>query len=89
MPVRTTRIRVFPWPPELALLTSRHMATTTSTAGRTMAIEAPDSHGHSGVGKYIVVFVALCILTAMSFWTYADFPVAWPFHDEPAVGGCS
>ena len=29
---------------------------------------APDQeHGHAGVGKYIAVFVALCVLTAISF----------------------
>jgi cytochrome c oxidase subunit 4 len=49
--------------------------------------QEPIVHGHgTGVGKYIAVFVALCILTAMSFWTYADFPITWPFHGEPAVG---
>ncbi len=42
--------------------------------------------GHGGIGKYLAVFIALCVLTAMSFWTYADFPVNWPFHDQPAVG---
>jgi cytochrome c oxidase subunit 4 len=46
-----------------------------------------DSHdAHAGNAKYIYVFVALCVLTLMSFWTYADFPVKWPFHDQPAVG---
>jgi cytochrome c oxidase subunit 4 len=24
-------------------------------------------HGHAGVGKYVVVFIALCVLTAISF----------------------
>ena len=24
-------------------------------------------HGHGGVGKYVVVFIALCVLTAISF----------------------
>src|SRR4051812_29152610 len=52
-------------------------------------LHAEDAHAHEdhgGIGKYIAVFVALCILTAMSFWTYADFPVPWPFHGQPAVG---
>ncbi len=40
---------------------------------------------HGGIAKYIYVFIALCILTMMSFWTYADFPVKWPFHDTPKV----
>jgi len=26
-----------------------------------------DSHGHGGVGKYVLVFIALCVLTAISF----------------------
>jgi cytochrome c oxidase subunit IV len=26
-----------------------------------------DGHGHGGVGKYLLVFVALCVLTAISF----------------------
>jgi cytochrome c oxidase subunit 4 len=30
--------------------------------------EATDQeHGHAGVGKYVVVFIALCVLTAISF----------------------
>src|SRR5438067_573521 len=46
-----------------------------------------DAHGsHAGIAKYIYVFLALCVLTMMSFWTYADIPVKWPFHDQPAVG---
>ena len=40
-------------------------------------------HGHGGTGKYWLVFVALCVLTTMSFFTYSDL---WPFHDTPAVG---
>ncbi len=41
---------------------------------------------HGGNAKYWYVFLALCLLTAMSFWTYADFPFPWPFHDQPHVG---
>ncbi len=54
--------------------------------------EASDAHGgaghgsHSGIGKYVAVFFALCFLTGLSFWTYADFPFPWPFHHQPAVG---
>lgn len=36
------------------------------------------AHAHGGVHdlkKYGAIFVALCILSAMSFWTYSDF---WP-----------
>jgi len=45
-----------------------------------------DAHGHDdhgGIGKYIKIFVALCVLTGASFFTYSD---AWPFHEKPAVG---
>jgi cytochrome c oxidase subunit 4 len=35
-----------------------------------------DDHSHGGLGKYVAVFIALCVLTAMSFATFADF---WPF----------
>jgi len=40
-------------------------------------------HGHGGIGKYIVVFVMLCILTSASFFTYSSY---WPFQDTPSVG---
>lgn len=40
-------------------------------------------HGdHGGIAKYIFVFLALCVLTTMSFFTYSRF---WPWHEEPAV----
>ena len=42
-----------------------------------------DGHGHGGVGKYLLVFAALCGLTTMSFLTYSSF---WPWRDEPHVG---
>jgi len=32
-----------------------------------------DDHGHGSTGLYVSVFVALCILTSMSFLTYFDF----------------
>ena len=43
-----------------------------------------DSHtdDHS-ITKYIYVFLALCVLTGASFFTYSEF---WPYHDVPAVG---
>src|SRR5438477_8552056 len=28
---------------------------------------ADEEHGHAGVGKYVTVFIALCVLTAVSF----------------------
>jgi cytochrome c oxidase subunit 4 len=43
-------------------------------------------HGHehdTGIAKYVYVFLALCVLTGASFFTYSSY---WPFHDEPKVG---
>ena len=50
-----------------------------------------DEHGghgghdasHGGLGKYVLVFLALCGLTTMSFLTYSSF---WPWRDQPQVG---
>jgi cytochrome c oxidase subunit 4 len=41
-------------------------------------------HGHGGNGKYIAVFVALCVLTSASFFTYSS---AWDaiFSPNPHV----
>lgn len=36
---------------------------------------------HGGVGKYLAVFSALCVLTAMSFFTYSSY---WPFGKHVA-----
>jgi len=45
---------------------------------------ASEAHGdHGGMGKYLAVFVALCVLTGASFFTYSSL---WPFHRTPAVG---
>ena len=40
-----------------------------------------------GIAKYIYVFVALCFLTTMSFWTsgYLDFLIPWPFPGKVGV----
>lgn len=35
-------------------------------------------HDHGGIAKYIYVFLALCFLTTMSFFTYSDL---WPWPD--------
>jgi len=55
-------------------------------AGHSPSGHAPvgDSHHDDhGIAKYIYVFVALCILTGASFFTYSDF---WPYHEHPQVG---
>jgi cytochrome c oxidase subunit 4 len=38
---------------------------------------------HGGNGKYIVVFLALCVLTGASFFTTSSY---WPFKASPHVG---
>ncbi|MEX2185698.1 MAG: cytochrome C oxidase subunit IV family protein [Pirellulales bacterium] len=40
---------------------------------------------HTSLGLYVYVFVALCVLTGASFFTYSD---KWPFHhpDQEWVG---
>ncbi len=45
--------------------------------------DAQAHDNHEGIAKYIYVFIALCILTGASFFTYSD---AWPFHDQPKIG---
>ena len=47
-----------------------------------------DAHGRTrthdhGIAKYIYVFLALCVLTGASFFTYSEL---WPFHDQPKIG---
>jgi cytochrome c oxidase subunit 4 len=45
-----------------------------------------DDHGHDdhgGLTKYFYVFIALCVLTGASFFTYSS---AWPFKSQPSVG---
>ena len=39
--------------------------------------------GHGGIGKYLLVFLLLCGLTTLSFFTYS---AAWPWRDQPQVG---
>ncbi len=48
------------------------------------------AHGHAdaahedhGIAQYIYVFLALCVLTGASFFTYSSY---WPFHDQPKIG---
>lgn len=42
----------------------------------------PEGH-HGGLARYIYVFIALCILTGASFFTYSEY---WPWQDDPQVG---
>lgn len=42
-----------------------------------------EHEGHGGIGKYLLVFLALCALTTMSFLTYSPL---WPWRSEPQVG---
>ena len=48
------------------------------------------AHGHDtdhahdvGIAQYIYVFIALCVLTTASFFTYSSY---WPFHAQPMIG---
>ena len=47
------------------------------------AHDAGDDHDHGGVGKYLLVFVALCVLTSASFFTYSRY---WPFDQNIPSG---
>jgi cytochrome c oxidase subunit IV len=40
-------------------------------------------HADHGIAKYVYVFLALCVLTGASFFTYSNL---WPWHDQPQVG---
>jgi cytochrome c oxidase subunit 4 len=42
-----------------------------------------EHHASGGNGKYLAVFVVLCLLTGASFFTYSEY---WPYRDSPAVG---
>ena len=57
---------------------------TTSTTIDHRVARPPDDHAeHGGVGKYMAVFAALCVLTAMSFFTYSSY---WPFGRSTSPG---
>jgi cytochrome c oxidase subunit 4 len=43
--------------------------------------DSQEEHEHGGVGKYLLVFAALCVLTACSFFTYSSY---WPFGKHVA-----
>ncbi|NIL97299.1 MAG: hypothetical protein GTO53_06830 [Planctomycetales bacterium] len=40
-----------------------------------------EHHQHGSIGTYMAVFVALCVLTGASFFTYSPL---WPFSDHVA-----
>jgi cytochrome c oxidase subunit IV len=42
----------------------------------------PDDHHHGGIGQYLMVFAALCVLTGMSFFTYSSY---WPFREQKQI----
>jgi cytochrome c oxidase subunit 4 len=46
-----------------------------------MIADHPNDHSHGGLGQYLAVFAALCVLTGMSFFTYSSY---WPFSKEVA-----
>jgi cytochrome c oxidase subunit 4 len=39
------------------------------------------THEHGSIGLYLMVFLALCVLTGASFFTYSSY---WPFGKEVA-----
>ena len=48
------------------------------------AADAGHAHAsHDGIAQYIYVFIALCVLTSASFFTYSSY---WPFHEQPKIG---
>ena len=77
--------------PEVNVMSDHHDHGPITRAGETAddtlqhaaeaATHAHESHG--GIGKYLLVFLALCGLTTMSFFTYS---AAWPWRDQPQVG---
>jgi cytochrome c oxidase subunit 4 len=64
-----------------------HSAAEAHGAGHALANASHDGHGtgdgHGGIGKYMLVFLALCVLTTMSFFTTSSL---WPWKNEPHVG---
>jgi caa(3)-type oxidase subunit IV len=47
------------------------------------AAHGHEDHGHGGLMKYIYVFIALCLLTTMSFFTYTEY---WRNHFDVRAG---
>ena len=49
--------------------------------GHEHAHDAGGHDDHGGIAKYIYVFIALCVLTGASFFTYSSY---WPFDKHVA-----
>jgi cytochrome c oxidase subunit 4 len=47
-----------------------------------MIADHRDDNSHGGLGQYLLVFAALCVLTGMSFFTYSSY---WPFQEQKHV----
>ena len=62
---------------------TRPGASADETLQHAIEAEHGEHHSHGGLGKYLLVFLALCGLTTMSFFTYSP---AWPWRDQPQVG---
>ena len=61
----------------------QHSGSSSGTGGHHGESGHHDEGGHGGVGKYLLVFLALCFLTSASFFTVSPL---WPYKDTPAVG---
>jgi cytochrome c oxidase subunit 4 len=53
-----------------------------SDQGHSHAVAHAQEH-HVGISQYIYVFLALCILTSASFFTYSSY---WPWAGQPKIG---
>jgi len=60
-----------------------HSANDHSHGSHGAGHDSHDHGDHGGIGKYVQIFLILCVLTGASFFTYSDL---WPFHDHPSVG---
>ncbi len=50
--------------------------------GHSQAAAHAQEH-HVGISQYIYVFLALCVLTSASFFTYSSY---WPWPEQPKIG---
>jgi cytochrome c oxidase subunit 4 len=71
----------------LGELPAHSVAEAHGLAGHAAEDASHDGHGaedgHGDIGKYLLVFLALCALTTMSFFTTSSL---WPWKSEPHVG---